>query len=353
MERIRINTSAPYDVIIESGALSQAGTLAFEVTDVCKVCIVTDKTTHDLFNDTVADSFSECGFDVFKITFPEGEMTKTMGCLDTLLEYLADNGFTRSDMLVALGGGVIGDLTGFAAGTYMRGIKFIQVPTTLLAAVDSSVGGKTAVNLTAGKNLAGVFHQPSLVIYDPKTAESLTHDIFMDGLAEAAKSGMIADASLFEYILSADEPPFSEFVMRLVTGSIHVKAGIVEQDEYESGLRQLLNFGHTAGHAIERLSDFSVSHGSAVATGMLIASKAALVKEWSREDCYSKIKTFLLRYGYNMECPYSAEELAAAASTDKKRRGGTITVVIPLEIGECALMDIPQEELVDFFKAGL
>ncbi|MEE3362400.1 MAG: 3-dehydroquinate synthase [Anaerovoracaceae bacterium] len=353
MERIRINTSSPYDVVIESGALSQAGTLAFEITDTCKVCIVTDNVTHELFNDTVAGSFSDCGFDVYKITFPEGEMTKTLECLGTLLEYLADNGFTRSDMIIALGGGVIGDLAGFAAGTYMRGIKFIQIPTTLLAAVDSSVGGKTAVNLTAGKNLAGVFHQPSLVIYDPRTAESLTHDIFMDGLAEAAKSGMIADASLFEYILTADEPPFSEFVNRLVTGSIHVKADIVEQDEFDNGLRQLLNFGHTAGHAIERLSDFEVSHGRAVATGMLIASKAALVKEWSRDDCYSKIKTFMLRYGYDMECPYSAEELAAAAAVDKKHRGGTITVVIPLEVGECALMDIPDGELEDFFKAGL
>jgi len=343
----------PYDVVMEKGLLSRAGELALGVSDRCKVCIVTDENTHRLYNDTVAESMALSGFDVYKITFPGGEMTKTIDYFSTLLEFLAENEFTRSDMLVALGGGVTGDLTGFAAASYLRGIGFIQIPPPLLAAGDASVGGKTAINLVAGKNLAGAFHQPKLVIYDPVTAETLSHDIFLDGLAEAAKTGVIDDKELFDYILAADEPPFSEFVMRLVDSSVRVKAKIVEQDEYDGGVRQLLNFGHTSAHAIERLSNFEISHGHAVASGMLIASKAALVNKWSRSDCYSQIKTFLVRYGYDTECRFTPEQMAAAAAVDKKRRGDIISVVIPLDIGECALMDIPASGLVDFFKAGI
>lgn len=353
MQRLTVKVARPYDVVMERGLLARTGELALEVTAPCKVCVVTDENTHGLFNETVSGSLASGGFDVYKITFPAGEGTKDIAYFGKLLEFLADNEFTRSDIMIALGGGVIGDLTGFAAASYLRGIDFIQIPTTLLAAVDASVGGKTAINLAVGKNLAGAFHQPSLVIYDPETAEHLTHEIFLDGLAEAAKSGVIADKDLFDYIMIADEPPFSEFVTRLVDSSIRVKASLVEQDEKDTGMRQLLNFGHTSAHAIERLSNFDITHGSAVAMGMLIASKAALVKKWSRTDCYSPIKTLLLKYGYRMDPGFSPEQLAAAASIDKKRHGDVVSVVIPLEIGECALMDIPVDQLVDFFKAGM
>lgn len=198
MERITIQTKSPYDVILEEGLLHNVGAAIQNVVHPCKVCIVSDKTVHDLFTHTVEGSLEDTGFDVFKIVFPPGEESKSLHTMEALLEYLAENQFTRSDLLVALGGGVIGDLTGFTAASYLRGIRFVQIPTTLLAAVDASVGGKTAVNLKAGKNLAGAFWQPSMVLFDPHTVAQLPNEIFLDGLAEVIKSGAISDQQLFK-----------------------------------------------------------------------------------------------------------------------------------------------------------
>lgn len=353
MNRITVNASLTYDVLMEKGLLDQSGEIAKEVTGVCKACIISDKTVHDLYMERVADSFDRAGFSVRKVVFPPGEESKSLKSLSTLLEYLAEEEFTRSDILVALGGGIIGDLTGFAAAVYQRGIRCIQMPTTLLAAVDASIGGKTAVNLKAGKNLAGAFWQPSAVLYDPATASSLTEDVFLDGLAEVIKSGAISDNDLFTYVARGEEPDRDVFVHNCVEHSIKVKKELVEKDEHDTGLRQLLNFGHTSAHAIEKCSDFSISHGHAVAIGMLISAKASQKFGWSRYDCSIPIRNVLNKYHYPLRCDFTAEQLTEASLRDKKRRGNMMTLVIPLKIGECALMDVPVDVLHDFFSAGL
>ncbi|MGI6736908.1 MAG: 3-dehydroquinate synthase [Anaerovoracaceae bacterium] len=353
MNKITIHTGTPYDVLMEDGLLPRCGELIREIIEPCKACIVTDKTVHALYTKTIEASLTEAGFDVRKTVFTPGEESKSMATLTTLLEYLAHEEFTRSDILVALGGGVVGDLTGFAAAVYLRGIRFVQIPTTLLAAVDSSVGGKTAVNLKAGKNLAGAFWQPSRVLCDPQTIAQLPNDIFLDGLAEVIKCGCIANGELFTYISRAEEPDFNAFLRRCITEAIKVKRSLVEIDEHDYGQRRLLNFGHTIGHAIETCSNYNIPHGHAVAIGMLACCRAAKKMEWSRYDCSIPMRNLLEKYEYPLKCSFTAHELTEAALRDKKRSGDIINLVIPLKIGECALMDIPVRGLEEFIEAGL
>jgi len=353
MPNLKINTSAPYHVLIEKGILPRSGELCGRISGEAKICIVSDSTVHEKFGDTVSTSFEKAGFETHKVVFPPGEKTKSLDSLGKLLEYLAEAQFTRSDMLVALGGGVIGDLTGFAAAAYMRGIRFIQIPTTLLAAVDASVGGKTAIDLAAGKNLAGAFHQPSLVIFDPQTVTELPDEQMLDGLAEVIKSGVISDADLFDYVAHADDPHLDDFIMNITEAALRVKRDLVESDEHDTGQRQLLNLGHTMAHAIEKLSGYETPHGHAVAIGMRAMAQASFVAGWSQTDCFTPIDKVLKKYGFPLEIPYTPKQLAEAALKDKKRKGGTITIVIPLDIGECALLDIPVGQLEDVFTKGL
>lgn len=353
MPKLTVNASRQYDVLIDTGLLDELGDLIMEVETPKKVCVVSDTTVYDLFGQDVIMSLEDAGVDVNVVKLAPGEETKSLGNLKRILEYLAEHEYTRSDCLVALGGGVIGDLTGFAAATYLRGIPFIQVPTTLLAAVDSSVGGKTAVNLTAGKNLAGAFWQPSLVVFDIDTVLELPEIQFREGIAEIVKSAVIGDAKLFDYLQTVDNPRIVDFVETCVLASVRVKRDLVQADERDKGLRKLLNFGHTMAHAIEKVSDYSVTHGQAVAMGMLACAKAASAKGWSNKDCTKPLIQVLEKYGINAACSFSPDELAAAALNDKKRSGDTITLVIPLEIGNGALMDIPVEQLEEFFRLGL
>ncbi|MGI6721184.1 MAG: 3-dehydroquinate synthase [Anaerovoracaceae bacterium] len=353
MDKLTIRLSRQYDVLMDDDLLDFCGSIIKEVTGPCRICMVTDSTVNELFSERVEHSLLAAGFEVHKAVFAPGEGTKSIESLGQLLEFLAEREFTRSDVLAALGGGVIGDLTGFAAATYLRGIRFIQIPTTLLAAVDASVGGKTAINLKAGKNLAGAFWQPSLVLFDPETLSQLPNHIFLDGLAEVIKSGAIMDQELFTYVSRAEEPDFTRFVKHCVMASIKVKRTLVEGDERDTGQRQLLNFGHTAGHAIEKCSEYRISHGHAVAIGMLIAARASWKMAWSRYDCSMPIRNVLLKYNYPIDCGFSAGQLTEAALRDKKRKGDTMNLVIPLKIGECALMEIPVSALGEFISAGM
>ncbi len=353
MLSITVNASRKYDVIIGSGLIENAGRMVRGVSAAKKACVICDATTRKLFSDEVIGSLAGAGFDTHLLIFAPGEQTKSLSNLSRILEYLADRQFTRTDLLVALGGGVIGDLTGFAAATFLRGINFIQMPTTLLSAVDASVGGKTAVNLKAGKNLAGAFHQPALVMFDTNTIETLPEEQFKEGLAEIIKCGVIGDKDLFEYVAYEKSPGINDFVEMTAERAITVKRDLVEADEYDVGPRKLLNFGHTMGHAIELCSGYEISHGHAVAMGMLAASKASYRKGWSNEDCTIPLWQTLERYGIDPTCPFSAEELASAALKDKKRSGSKISLVIPLQIGEGAIMDVKVEELLEFFSLGL
>lgn len=358
MIEITVTASRTYQVLMAQGLLSQAGVRIGEVMKTRKkrpekICIVTDDIVHDFYCREVQDALQTQGYETSVFVFPHGEHSKTLKTLSDLLEFLAEQQFTRSDMLVALGGGITGDLTGFAAASYLRGIEFVQIPTTLLAAVDSSVGGKTGVNLKAGKNLAGAFWQPSLVLFDPDTMQTLSPALLRDGIAEAIKAGAIADAELFTMISQCETINAPEMLTTLAARAVKIKRAVVEEDERDTGARQLLNFGHTIGHAIEKCSSFEISHGHAVAMGMGIVSKAAFAMGWSREDCFTPIRKALRQFHFPLDCPYSASQLTEAARKDKKRLGDTITLVIPQTLGTCILKQIPIEELEHFITIGL
>ncbi len=340
-----------------------------------KLCIVTDKSVAPLYGSAdgaLWKSLTDAGFELYTFVFEGGEKTKTLDTIAKLLNFLADSRFTRSDILAALGGGIVGDVTGFAAASYLRGVEYIQIPTTLLAIVDSSVGGKTGVNLNAGKNLAGAFWQPSLVLFDPDVLRTLSYDTTLDGIAEAVKSGFIADSDIIdmaaEYTAGAgvssipSEPveipgafPESDFpfLTRLAAKAVNVKRAVVEEDERESGCRQLLNFGHTLAHAIEKCSDYGISHGHAVAAGMVIVSAAADALGWTKEKCAGPLLNILQQFRFPLQCPYTPEELTAAALQDKKIRGSQITLVIPERLGRCTLKTIDTGNLQQFITCGL
>lgn len=355
MERVTVHTQREYDILINNNILKDAGKLISNISEAAsgkKICLISDNTVFDIFGDTVIKSLESSGFDVYKIIFPPGENTKSFYCYEKILEYLAYNDFSRTDLLLALGGGVIGDLTGFAAATYLRGIDFVQVPTTLLSAVDASVGGKTAINLKSGKNLAGAFHQPILVLFDSDTLITLPNDMYKDGMSEIIKSGMISDKKLFDSIAKSDNQS-RQFILKCVISAIKVKRALVEADEKEQGLRKLLNFGHTMAHAIEICSEYSISHGHSVAIGMVTCAKAAEKLRMVNKPSSEILEKVLRGYGIDTSCPYNAYELAKVALKDKKRKGNLITLIIPLEIGECAAIDMEIDKLEEFFELGL
>lgn len=349
MKTVRINASSSYDVIIGKGLLGNIGRYVLDTVGKARLCIVTDDNVDALYSETAIASLSSAGFEVEKFVIAHGEVSKSTANLILLLEFLAERRFTRSDVLIALGGGVVGDLCGFAAGVYLRGIRFIQVPTTLLAAVDSSVGGKTAVDLAAGKNLAGVFHQPSLVLCDVDTLDTLDESIFADGCAEVIKYAIINDREMFGRLHSG----IRENVEEVIADCVKHKADIVALDEFDRGTRQLLNLGHTVGHAIEALSDFAISHGSAVAIGTVIVSKIAVSMGICPAEDQAAITALLQSVGLPTECRYSASELASIATADKKREGDSITLILPHGIGNCRPHKIAVAELESYIERGL
>ena len=350
MRKIKVNASRSYEIIIEKDALSKVGEYCLEALGAsCRACILTDDNVAPLYLERVKNRLRESGFDTLEFIIENGESSKNTQNLVGLVEFMAENRFTRKDVLIALGGGVVGDLGGFAASVYLRGIRFVQIPTTLLAAVDSSVGGKTAVDLVAGKNLMGAFYQPSLVICDYKTLDTLPTDIFADGCAEVIKYGIIGDKPLFERLKTGVKPQIED----IIAACVEMKASIVEQDEFDNGKRQLLNLGHTVGHAIEACSEFKISHGSAVAIGTVIVTKAACKLGYCSAEEVKEITDLLVSVGLPTESPYSAEELYAVATADKKRSGDSISVVLPYGIGDCRLVKIPVSELCGLISKGL
>ncbi len=365
MIKLTVNASRKYDVVMDRGALAKAGEYIGEANG-RKVCIITDENVDKFYGQpehSLWGSLTSAGFDVYKYVFPGGEDHKNMSTVTDILEFLAEHSFTRSDLLLALGGGITGDITGFTAATYLRGIEFIQVPTSFLAVVDSSVGGKTGVNLSSGKNLAGAFHQPSLVLFDPDVLDTLSNELKLDGMAEAIKAGIIADPQILTMIdssaggMNPDNVSGilndNDLLTEIAAKAVKVKRTIVEEDERESDKRALLNLGHTAAHAIEKCSAYGISHGHAVAMGMVMISAAAAAEGLCEKACHEEIASILRQAGFALTCPYSAKELTSAALHDKKRRGDSITLVIPEAAGSCRLKKIPVGELEAFFEKGL
>lgn len=337
-----------YDVLIRRGLRHHAGELVSRVHAPCRVLLLTDDTVAALYAEDVTASLSAAGFTVVTHAIPHGEASKSAACLIELLERMANEHMTRTDLLVALGGGVVGDLGGLAAAVYQRGIPCIQMPTTLLAMVDSSVGGKTAIDLAAGKNLCGAFHQPSLVICDTECLNTLPPEILADGMAEVIKYAFISDRSLFD-LLQQDHPHMEE-VIRLC---VEDKRALVEADETDKGARQLLNLGHTVGHAVEACSDFTISHGHGVAMGMVIITRAAVKAGLCGADTLTALLALLERYGLSHECPFTTEQLYEVALSDKKRAGGSLTLVVPYGVADSRLVTVPVDALEGYIRAGL
>lgn len=342
MRSVTVKTSATYEVLIGSGLLQKAGEAVKKVISPCKAAIVTDSTVVHLYEETVRKSLTEAGFSVCTFVFPTGEASKNIHTLSHLLEFLAKEEMTRTDMIVALGGGVTGDLAGFGAAVYLRGISFVQIPTTFLAAIDSSVGGKTAVDLEAGKNLAGAFYQPKLVLCDTDVLQTLPEVVFADGIAEALKYGVLGDAALFEKIAGGN---CRQDLEEIIETCVSMKRDVVEEDEFDTGKRQLLNLGHTFGHAIEQKSHFQMTHGHAVAIGMHLIAKAAEAKGIAEKGTAAAIAKALEQNQLPKETEFSPAEVAEGTLRDKKRRGGTISFVFPKKIGACEIVKIPVEEV--------
>lgn len=350
MRRLTVHASQDYDILIGAGILSDTGKAVRQALGRrCRLCVVSDDNVAPLYLEPVLCSLEEEGFSVCSFVIPHGEESKSTDSLVSLLEYLAEQPLTRTDALVALGGGVVGDLTGFAAAVYLRGIPYVQIPTTLLAAVDSSVGGKTAVDLRAGKNLAGAFHQPSLVLCDYTTLDTLKPEIFADGCAEVIKYGVINDRPFFSLLENGIRQNIEEVIARCIQN----KAAVVEADEFDRGCRQLLNLGHTVGHAIELCSGMEISHGSAVAMGMVVITRAAVAMGLCPGEDLLRLCALLQSAGLPLDCPFSPKELTAAASSDKKRAGDTLTLVVPYGIGDSRLLRISVAELSQWIEKGL
>lgn len=350
MKTVTVNTSKTYEIKIGSGLLSSIGREVAALGKATKVCIVSDSNVYPLYGRTVTESLANSGFAVTSFVFPAGEHMKNGETFLSLLNALADMQLTRTDLLVALGGGVVGDLAGFAAACYLRGIRFIQVPTTLLAAVDSSVGGKTAIDLQAGKNLAGAFWQPSLVLCDIDTLHTLPDDIFRDGCAEVIKYAILYDPALFEELM-ADGLDFN--LEAVITRCVEWKRDVVMEDEFDTGSRMKLNLGHTFGHGVEARSNFTVSHGQGVSIGMAIAARASVKHNLCNESCCEAILNILKQFRLPTETQFTAGELFDCTLSDKKRAGGTIRLIIPREIGNCDILPTPIEKLKSFIEAGL
>ena len=340
---ISVKSPKAYDIIIENGQLDRSGELIKSVAKGNNCLVVTDTNVEPLYLDRVVHSLESSGFNVSSYVFPAGEESKTFRTVENMLGAFVSAGLTRSDFAVALGGGVTGDLTGFAASIYQRGIDYIGIPTTLLAQIDSSVGGKTGCDLVYGKNLAGAFHAPKMVIIDPDCLDTLDEKTYSDGLAEAIKYGVIKSERLFNRLLLDDA---HNFINELIEECVSIKRDITENDFYESGERMLLNFGHTIGHSIEKYYDFKhITHGEAVGIGMVIMTRAAE----TAGECEAGVAELIIRCLHNYKLPATTgiepEKLCAGALNDKKRRGKDIKIVIPKKIGTCTVKTLPADDL--------
>ena len=346
---ITVCASRNYEVRIEKGLLSNAGSRIAGIVSPCCAAVISDDTVFSLYGKTLCRSLEQAGFRVCTFCFAHGEASKNLTTYGKILNFLAENHLTRSDLLIALGGGVVGDLGGFAAATYLRGIEYVQIPTTLLAAVDSSVGGKTAVDLSCGKNLAGAFYQPSLVLCDPDTLRSLPEEIFRDGCAEVIKYAVIGNPGFFTQ-LGAVCP--EEQLELIIETCVRMKRDTVQQDEFDRGLRQTLNFGHTFGHAIEACSGYTVSHGSAVAIGMCMMAKAAAKKGFCDPSVSEQIEDLVRKYKLPTKTDFSVDRLMDALRSDKKAQSDHIHLIVPQKIGTVSIETVALADVSEWLRLG-
>ena len=348
MRVVSVNTpSAAYDVKIGSGLLDRLGEEVRAHTRAARAVVVSGEHVFPLYGSRAMESLQKAGLRAESIVFPAGEETKSLACYGELLNALTESKLCRSDCLIALGGGVTGDLTGFAAATYQRGIAYIQIPTTLLAAVDSSVGGKTAVNLPAAKNQVGAFYQPKLVLCDTDTLSTLPERELRAGYAEVIKYAVLGDADLFDTL---QKGTFSQ--EEIIETCVRMKAEIVAEDEHDVGRRRLLNLGHTFGHAVEARSGYRLLHGEAVAIGTAMIVRAAVRMGKLDADSRDAIIELLDRFGLPTETEYRADELYELLLLDKKISSGKLALIVPLAIGWSEPMPVNPEQLRQWLEAA-
>lgn len=353
MSIIRVNLGAKsYNIEIAAGLLDTAGEKIRSISKAQRAAVISDSNVDALYGERLQAALAGSGFKVTRIVFPAGEKSKSLTELARIYDRLAEAGITRSDLVVALGGGVTGDLGGFAAATFLRGVDYVQIPTSLLAQIDSSVGGKVAVDLPAGKNLVGNFYQPKLVLIDTMLLKTLPVRFLHDGLAEAIKYGCIRDRALFEKIAAMrDDDELLENIGGIVERCCAIKAEIVEYDEFDTGERMVLNFGHTIGHAVEKCSNYeSFTHGEAVGIGMLLLTRQTERLGLTESGTAAAIYDVLKKYNLPVDADYGNEELLKAAGMDKKKSGSSITLVILKNIGTSFLQKTNWQDLPEYIK---
>ena len=349
MRCVCVKASRSYDVLIEPGLLDRSGELLRQVSRAKTAVIVCGEKVFSLYEARVRQSLESAGFQVLTFVHPSGEEHKNLNTYARLLSFLTRQHVTRSDLLVALGGGVTGDLCGFAAATYQRGVEFAQVPTTLLAMVDSSVGGKTAVDLPEGKNLVGAFYQPVRVLCDPDTLATLPEEQFACGCAEVIKYGVLGSEAFFD---SLAETPVRQQLEDVISTCVQMKRDVVAEDEFDRGRRQLLNLGHSIGHAVEACSSFSILHGQAVAIGMAMITRAAVQLGDCPRESLDRLLALLERYGLPTRTEVPADSLFQAMAGDKKRSGDSMNLIVPQGIGRCRIQTVPVDSLKEWLLMG-
>lgn len=350
MDRITINGSTSYDVIIEHGILDRVGELLRDEIGGERALIVTDSNVAALYLNTVADSLRDAGYDIFSLTLAPGEQSKSIDNYVFLLNVLAEREFSGTDLIVALGGGMIGDITGFVGSTFKRGMKCVQIPTSLLAAVDASVGGKTAINTPSAKNQVGTIHNPSMVVCDPDLMSTLSDAALHEGYAEILKYGILTGSDIIDSLRAAvANGDYSDVIRR----SIVIKRDIVEMDEEDLSFRQYLNLGHLVGHAIEASNDYAISHGQAVAEGLAIEARCAAMSGFIEMSSYLTITALLEEFNYDISKTYSFADLQPFLLRDKRLRNGCIQIIVPIRIGECIMRELDSVDLASYIRAGL
>lgn len=333
------------EILIDEKIIDNVAGLCLDVFSPSKVHIVTDTNVAPLYLENIEKQFS---IPVTHSILPAGEEYKRLETINTIYTDLINADITRKDLIIALGGGVIGDMTGFAAATFLRGVSLCQIPTTLLAQVDSSVGGKTAVDMPQGKNLVGAFYQPRLVLIDPYVLKSLPEHIFIDGMAEVVKYGCIQNADILDMV---SKPDYKDNISNIIYECVKIKRDVVEVDEHDTGLRMILNFGHTIGHAIEKLGDYTkFSHGNAVSMGMVAAMKLsdAIGNDNSLTAYLSGI---LNNIGLPTSLPYEKEDIFNALLSDKKKMGDTMNFILVRTMGKAEIEKIEIDRLHKLIKA--
>lgn len=357
-EVVHVSTpSRSYDVHVGAGILSDVGAIARSSAGGARCCVISDSHVAPLYAREVEASLASVGYDVAEtLVFPAGERNKRLATLETLLEGLAERELSRGDVVVALGGGVTGDMAGLAAALYQRGCPVVQVPTSLLAMVDSSVGGKTAVDLAAGKNLAGAFWQPSAVVADVRCLATIDHDLLTDSCGEVVKHAVLADPDLLDELIAhpLNAPGIDEgHLVGVVARNVSIKRDVVSADETERGVRQTLNLGHTVGHAIEAASDFALGHGSCVAAGLCVVARAAERSGWCSAGTRRRIERCVRAHGLPTTTPLSADEIMRYLVHDKKRHGSSVNLVVPVEVGRVEVRAVGLEDLRALVELGL